>query len=268
MIAPVVEAGWLRAHPDVRIADVRWYLDGRSGLDAYRLGHLPGAVFVDLNTALAAAPSADLGRHPLPEPEVFAAAMSAAGISNDSVVVAYDDAGGSSAGRMVWMLRNVGVQAAVLNGGIGAWDGELESGDADVSPALFAAQPWDVSLLADIDAAANASVLVDARAPERYRGDSEPADPQAGHIPGAINLPFAGNLTCGRFKSPDDLRQRFAQAGIDDASQTVFYCGSGVTACHDLLAAEYAGLGRGRLFPGSWSQYSASGRAVATGEQP
>lgn len=248
---------------------MRWYLDGRSGRDAHAAGHLPGAVFVDLTTALASPAAPDAGRHPLPEPAAFAEAMSGLGIGDDAVVVAYDDAGGASAGRLVWLLRMCGVDAALLDGGLAGWSGPLEEGPVTARSASFTAKPWDPARLATIDDAATAPVVVDARASERYRGDSEPVDPRAGHIPGALNIPFAGNL--GRdqtFLSPAELRDRYAGHGITDARGVVVYCGSGVTATHDLIAMEYAGLGRARLYPGSWSQYAHSERPVATGPEP
>lgn len=268
MIPPVVTAEWLAEHPGAVVADVRWYLDGRSGRDAHATGHLPGAVFIDLDTALASEGTPETGRHPLPEPQVFADAMAAAGIGDGTVVVAYDDAGGSSAGRLVWLLRMLGVDAALLDGGLQHWAGPVEEGPVTPAPATFTAQPWPPEALATIDDAATAPLVVDARAPERYRGEVEPIDPRAGHIPGAINIPFAGNLADGRFRSPEELRARYAEHGITDATGVVVSCGSGVTACHDLIALEYAGLGRGRLYPGSWSQWANTDRPAATGPEP
>lgn len=270
MIEPVVSVDWLAEHPDVVVADVRWYFDGRSAREAYRAGHLPGAVFVDLETVLAAPAFDGSGRHPLPTPEAFAAGMSAVGIGDGATVVAYDDAGGATAGRLVWLLRLLGVDAALLDGGIGAWNGELEVGDGRRGePAHFTARPWDPAGLATIDDAVTGTVVVDARAAERYQGLHEPLDPRAGHIPAAINVPFGGNLdAAGRFLSPAELAQRFRAAGITDADDVIVYCGSGVTACHNLIALERAGLGRGRLYVGSWSQYSRTGRPVATGPEP
>lgn len=255
------------------LADVRWYLDGRSGRDAYETGHLPGAVFVDLDRALAAEPGPAVGRHPLPTPEVFAEAMSAVGIGDDTTVVAYDDAGGVVAARLVWMLRATGHDAALLDGGLGAWPGPLDTGEATTEPAHLTPRPWPGDLLADVDATAEAAangtaVVVDARDADRYRGDREPVDPRAGHIPGAHNIPVRGNVgRDGAFLPVEELRARFAQAGITDAADVISYCGSGVNACHNLLALEHAGLGVGRLFPGSWSQYSSDpARPVATGD--
>ncbi|MDO5534707.1 MAG: sulfurtransferase [Propionibacteriaceae bacterium] len=268
MIPPVVPATFLSDHPEAVLADVRYTLADGPQPDAYANGHLPGAVFVDLNAALAAPATPDTGRHPLPEPTEFAEQMSALGIGDDSVVIAYDDGTGAWAGRLVWLLRMLGVDAALLDGGLAAWEGPLETGAPTRASATFTARPWDPAALATIDDAATAPVVVDARAAERYRGESEPIDPRAGHIPGAINIPFAGNLADGRFRTPDALRARFAEHGITDATGVVVYCGSGVTACHNLIALEYAGLGRAQLYPGSWSQWASTDRPAATGEEP
>lgn len=259
MIGPVVDQAWWRAHRDeVVLADVRWYLDGRSGRQAFEQAHLPGAVFVDLDRCLAAAPSPDGGRHPLPPPEVFAQGMAEAGIGEDGVVVAYDDAGGVVAARLVWMLRVTGHRAALLDGGLTAYDGPTESGPVARSRARFGARPWPAAALVDLDEVlAGGHVLVDARDANRFRGEIEPVDPRAGHVPGALNVPCRGNLDpAGRLLPVPELRTRFADAGVPDAAEVVSYCGSGVNACHNLLAMEHAGLGRGRLWPGSWSQYS------------
>lgn len=269
LIPPVVDAAWLAEHHGVVLADVRWYLDGRFGRDAYMTGHLPGAVFVDLDAVLAAPASPEGGRHPLPEPEIFAEGLGAVGIGDDAVVVAYDDASGASAGRLVWLLRMLGVDAAVLDGGIAAWDGEVESGPITVAPATFTARPWDPTWLATIDDAGTAPKVVDSRAAARYRGDTEPIDPRAGHIPGAVSVPHLGNVGAdGRFLPPGQVAARFAEVGVTEATDVVVYCGSGVTACHNLVAMEYAGLGRARLYAGSWSQWSHTSRHAATGPEP
>lgn len=270
MIAPVVDRAWWQAHRDsVVLADVRWYLGGRSGRAAYDGGHLPGAVFVDLDRWLAAPPTPADGRHPLPAPEVFAEGMAGLGIGDDDTVLAYDDTGGTTAARLVWMLRVSGHDAALLDGGLTAYDGPLETAAPARPRAPFTARPWPAERLAGIDDALDPdAVVLDGRAPERFRGDVEPVDPRAGHIPGARSLPVRGHLDDdGRFLPADGLRQRFAAAGVTAGSAVVSYCGSGVNACHTLLALERAGLGPGRLYPGSWSQYSADpDRPIATGD--
>jgi thiosulfate/3-mercaptopyruvate sulfurtransferase len=276
-VPPVVDRSWVGQHADeVVLADVRWYLDGRSGRAAYDAGHLPGAVFVDLDTVLAAPPGqgpATRGRHPLPDPETFASSLAALGIDDDDVVVGYDDQGGVIAARLVWMLRATGHPAALLDGGVRP-DDELTHEPADRPPARFTARPWPPGRVADLaDAVDRANIVLDARARERYRGDVEPVDPRAGHIPGARNLPARGNLNDdGHVLPVAELRRRFTAMGVDGpdaARRVVSSCGSGVTACHTLLLLEHAGLGEGRLYPGSWSAYSSDPRLpVATGDEP
>ena len=268
MIDPVVDLSEVRARPgSVIFADVRHYLDGRSGRAAYDRGHLPGAIFVDVDHDLAAPGSAAEGRHPLPSPEAFAERMARLGGGDDDTVIAYDDAGGVMAARLVWMLRVTGHDAALLDGGVEAYAGELETAAPDRTRAAFTARPWPAERLAGVeDATSGSFVVLDARQPERFRGESEPIDPRAGHIPGARNLPCRENLgTDGRFLPAVLLRERFAAAGVTAGASVVSYCGSGVTACHNLLALERSGLGPGRLYPGSWSQYSATDRPAATG---
>jgi thiosulfate/3-mercaptopyruvate sulfurtransferase len=270
VIPPVVDQAWWQAHRDaVVLADVRWYLDGRSGRAAYDAGHLPGAVFVDLDRWLAAHASPEAGRHPLPEPELFAEGMAQLGIGDGDTVLAYDDAGGTIAARLVWLLRATGHAAALLDGGLTAYDGPLERTAADRPRARFTATPWPADRLADVDAASDPrAVVLDARDAARFRGEQEPVDPRAGHIPGARNVPCRANLDeRNRLLPVDELRRRFAAAGVTDDAPVVSYCGSGVTACHNLLALEHAGFPPGRLYPGSWSQYSADpARPAATGD--
>jgi len=260
MIPPFVPLAWVRARgPDVVLADVRWYLDGRSGRAAHAAGHLPGAVFVDVDADLSGPPSPAAGRHPLPAPEAFAAALGKLGIGAEDTVVAYDDAGGTVAARLVWMLRALGRPAALLDGGMAAWEGPLEAGAAARPPVLVAPAPWPEELLASMDDAADpSSVVVDARERARYLGLLEPVDPRAGHIPGARSLPAREHVDAGgRLLSREELRERLGRAGIaGNGTPVVAYCGSGVTACHALLVLEHAGLGPGRLYPGSWSQWS------------
>lgn len=260
MMQPIVDAGWLGEHAgEAVLADVRWYLDGRSGREGYLEAHLPSARFVDLDRWLAGPPSDRAGRHPLPEPSVFAAGMRHLGIGDDDAVVAYDDDGGVIAARLVWMLRVTGHEAALLDGGMGAWTGELETGEPAPWPrSSYRARPWPPDRLADIDDASHpTNLVIDARNSDRYRGAHEPMDPRPGHIPGARNLPCRSNLNPdSTFLPVDGLREQFAALGVTEESEVISYCGSGVTACHNLLALEFAGLGRGRLYAGSWSQYS------------
>lgn len=262
MIDPIVDTAWARLHRDeVVLADVRWYPDGSSTRAGYDAGHLPGAVYLDLNAQLAGPPTAADGRHPLPDPTVFAAAMSAAGIGDGTTVVAYDDAGGVIAARLVWMLRALGEPAALLDGGLaGGVDGfgELSTRAQELAPSAFTPRPWPAHRLATLaEAAAGAAVLIDARDGQRFRGETEPMDPRAGHIPGARNLVCRDNTLEGRLLPTDLLRARFESAGVHPGTDFISYCGSGVTACHNLLVAEHIGCGVGRLYPGSWSQYSA-----------
>jgi thiosulfate/3-mercaptopyruvate sulfurtransferase len=261
VIPPVVSA----VPEGAVLADVRHYLDGRSGRAAYDGGHLPGAVFVDMDTVLASPPSAAEGRHPLPDPETFARELAALGIGDDDTVVAYDDAGGVMAARLVWMLRALGHDAALLDGGLLAYDGPLETATPPRPPARFTPRPWPAERLASIDDAAEpANVVIDARQRERFRGEEEPLDPRAGHIPGARSVPARENVDeQGRFLPVEELR---AKLGVAPGAPVVSYCGSGVTACHNLLAIEHAGLGEGRLYPGSWSQWSHTPRPAATGD--
>ncbi len=273
---PVVDLDVVRSGPgrapvaDLVLADVRWYLDGRSGRAAYEAGHLPAAVFVDLDRWLAGPASPAAGRHPLPDPEVFAEGMASLGIGANDRVVAYDDAGGVVAARLVWMLRALGCDAALLDGGLQAYDGPLEQAAHSRLRAAFAPRPWPAELLAGLDDLADPGlVLLDARDRERYRGEVEPVDARAGHVPGARSVPCRENLyASGRLLPVEELRRRFTAAGVEPGRPVVAYCGSGVTACADLLALEHAGLGRGRLFPGSWSQYAATERPAATGDAP
>jgi thiosulfate/3-mercaptopyruvate sulfurtransferase len=270
VIAPVVDVAWVREHPDAVLADVRWYLGRGPGTEEYAAGHLPGAVFVDVDTVLAAPPSPKAGRHPLPDPQAFARAMGALGIGDGDTVVAYDDAGGVNAARLVWMLRALGRDAALLDGGITAWDGPLEASAPERAAAVFTAPAaWPAELLASIDDAADPSnVVLDARQRERFEGGApDPVDPRAGHVPGARSLSARDNLgPDGRLLPREALRERFATVGVGPESPVVSYCGSGVTACHTLIALEHAGLGTGRLYPGSWSQWANDPeRPAATG---
>jgi thiosulfate/3-mercaptopyruvate sulfurtransferase len=266
VIDPVVDQDWLRAHGDrVVLADVRWYLDGRSERAAYNSGHLPGAVFVDLNRVLAGPASPADGRHPLPDPRTFAAELAGLGVGDGDTVIGYDDAGGTVAARLVWLLRIIGHEAALLDGGLSAYDGELDRTEVHRPPAVFTPRPWPADRMAGIEeTVAGSGVVLDARERARFRGEVEPVDPRPGHIPGARSLPGRENLDAGqRFLPVPELRERFAAVGVTDGTPVIAYCGSGVTACHTLLAMEHAGLGGGRLYPGSWSQYSSDPRRPA-----
>lgn len=260
---PLVDGEWLARNledPRVRVIDFRWYLDGRSGRAAYQAGHIPGAAFVDLDGEVTGhRPGA--GRHPLPEREAFERAMQEAGVGRSSFVVVYDDQGGTPAARLWWMLRYFGHDAAaVLDGGIRAWPGALATGEESPPPGDFVAGAPRQEMKLDFEQVRRLeapTVLIDARAAERYRGEVEPVDSRPGHIPGARNLDWNGNLgPDGRLKAPEELRRRFEAAGIGDGDQVVAYCGSGVSACHDILALEVAGLPGARLYPGSWSDWS------------
>ena len=264
LLPPIVTVEELAGRTDVVLCDVRWYLDRTPGRNKYNEGHIPGSIFVDLDEHLATLPRKSEGRHPLPAAASFAASLGSLGISHEDPVVAYDDSGGMSAGRLVWMLRVLGHDAALLDGGLQGWTGELETLSRVRDAVDHPIREWPTELFADADAAALAGndpsqVLIDARSPDRFSGENEPVDPKAGHIPGAINLPFSQNLSPdGFFESPEQLRQRFENAGCTEGSATVMYCGSGVSACNNLLAFEHAGLGKARLYAGSWSQWSNS----------
>lgn len=228
---------------------------------AFDAGHLPDARLVDRDELTAGPPGPGAigsGRHPLPTPDAFAAALSAAGIGTDATVLAYDREHGASAARLVYLLRILGQPAALLDGGLDGYTDPLAVGPPPVViPVPRRPQPWpDVLVDADaVQAHLDAGGLVlDARAIERYRGEVEPLDPVAGHIPGAVSAPFADNLDGqGLFKAPPKLWDRYHPMGADP--ETIVYCGSGVTACHDLLAIEHAGLGLPRLYVGSWSDW-------------
>jgi thiosulfate/3-mercaptopyruvate sulfurtransferase len=257
--------------------DVRFYLnDHDQGAREYADGHVPGARFVDLHGELADVTRGGAGRHPLPTPQAFAALLGRLGISPVTHVVAYDAAAGATAARLWWMLQAIGhARASVLDGGWSAWvaGGYAISATApDIEPVDYpipTADTWPGAVSADEVAAAiadDSAVVIDSRAPERYRGDAEPIDPRAGHVPGAVNVFHAANVgSDGTLLSVDELAERFADVG----TAPIVYCGSGVTACHNLLAMERAGVRGARLYPGSWSEWSADpARPVATGDEP
>ncbi len=243
----------------VTVLDVRYRMGGGPmGPEEYAAGHVPGAAYVDLDTALAAPPG-DRGRHPLPDTAVVEAAMRAAGVSGDRAVVVYDDWGGHAAARCWWLLRYHGHdQVRVLDGGWSAWTGAgqpVESGaGAESGGGDFTAVPGSMPVVT-ADDVRSVDVLIDARAAVRYRGETEPIDPVAGRIPGAVNVPTALNLVDdGRFRPADELRGLYAAVGATDGASVAAYCGSGVTAAHDVLALEIAGVAAA-LYPGSWSEW-------------
>jgi thiosulfate/3-mercaptopyruvate sulfurtransferase len=272
---PLVDAQWLRGRlgdPSLRVVDCRWKLgQPGAGHADYLRGHIPGAAFLDLDRDLSAAPG-ERGRHPLPEPADFEQAARSAGISRATRVVAYDEDGSGGAARLWWLLRHFGHEAAaVLDGGLGAWDalgGELAPGEEHAATGDFTAAPRhdDTATPEEIAAQLGSErlALVDARAPRRYAGREEPIDPRAGHIPGARNAPFAELAPGGRFLAPGELRERLLQAGAAEDRELVAYCGSGLSACTLVLAAELAGL-PARLYPGSWSEWCARGLPSETG---
>lgn len=294
---PFVGLEALSGDPSPVLVDVRWYPDGRDSRAAYSSGHLPGAVHVELDRWLAGPPRPSLGRHPLPDPAVFAEGMTRAGIGRGTPVVAYDDAGGIIAARLVWMLRILGESAAVLDGGLDAWPGPVEVGSGSDGGSSRPAAEWgqfhwpadQIAPLREVEetaagrvtvgpagsatargtaaGSAAAGVLLDARSSERYSGAPDALDPRAGHIPGARSLPCRDHLgSDGRLLPDDQLRARLAAVGVVAGGPPVISsCGSGVTACHTLLVLEHLGLPRGRLYVGSWSQWSRSDRPVATG---
>lgn len=273
LISPEALAGRL-GDERLRIVDVRWYL-GRpgEGRAAYEAGHIPCAVFADLDTDLAA-PTGP-GRHPLPHPTTFARRMGELGMGDGDTVVAYDDAGGGVAARLWWMLDNLGARdVAVLDGGLPAWTAAglpLSTEPVVLPPArLTLADRWTrVIERDDLRDRLGAIVLLDARAGERYRGEIEPVDAYPGHIPTALSAPTAGNLgPDGRFLPAESLRARFADLQCSADAEVVTSCGSGVTACHNALAMRIAGLPDPILYPGSYSDWSRSGYAAATGEAP
>ncbi|MEV8629192.1 sulfurtransferase [Streptomyces sp. NPDC051079] len=253
------------------LLDVRWTLGGPPGRPEYEAGHLPGAVYVDLDAELAGPPGSG-GRHPLPDVAAFGAVMRRAGVSADRPVVVYDGGLGWGAARAWWLLRWAGhPDVRVLDGGLAAWAGELSKdvpvpGEGDFTPA-----PGALGLL-DADAAASlarSGLLLDARAAERYRGDVEPIDRVGGHIPGAVSAPTTENVAAdGHFLPADALADRFAALGAADAPEVAVYCGSGVSGAHQVLALEIAGI-PAALYAGSWSEWSSDpARPVATGPDP
>jgi len=284
MYTTLIDAATLAAHID----DPAWVvLDCRhdlvnlaAGRDAYAAGHLPQAQFADVETALSGAKRGDdgafRGRHPLPQREAFVEQLRAWGIDDDTQVVAYDAHGGMFAARLWWMLRWVGHAAVgVLDGGLPAWQTAGYALSTEVpAPRTRGTIALRDALVASVDVNEvlrnvqdGGRTIVDARAPDRFRGENETIDPVGGHIPGAKNRFFKDNLQVdGRFKAPEQLQAELS-AAVGDPARAIMQCGSGVTACHNLLALEVAGLPGAALYPGSWSEWSADpARPVATGQ--
>lgn len=271
-----VEVPWLLerlGEPGLAVVDCRYRLgDPGAGRQRYEAGHMPGAHFLDLDRDLAGPPGAG-GRHPLPDAGAFQQAAARAGIGPSTQVVAYDEAGEGGAARLWWLLRHFGHDSVgVLNGGLRAWreaGGALRAGAEPDASGGFSARPRSGDTVTAEELGERLErgdiVLLDARAPERFRGDHEPVDAVAGHVPGARNLPTSVLLTDGRLRDPEDLRARFAEAGADQ-SHMVASCGSGITACNVILAAAVAGVPEPRLYPGSWSEWSSRGLPVARGD--
>ena len=278
LVAPAELASRLDGPQAPVLLDVRYRLGGPNGRPDYLAGHLPGAVFIDLDADLAAPPG-DGGRHPLPDPAVLERALRAAGVREDRPVVVYDESG-MAAPRAWWLLRWAGHdQVAVLDGGYAAWTAAglpVATGEETPEPGDFTVRPGGMPVLDAEEAAAlpGTGVLLDARAPERYRGETEPLDPRAGHIPGALNAPFAANTDDqGRWRSPSELADRFAALGVTGGQPIGAYCGSGVTAASVVLALEVAGItspdAPAALYAGSWSHWCVDPeRPVATGAEP
>lgn len=267
--------------PVPTVLDVRWSLGQRDGYQKYSDGHIPGAIYADMNSGLSGPATAKAGRHPLPSAAKFQNVLQGWGVSFSRPVVVYDDHGSTSASRAWWLLRWAGhPDVSILNGGLRAW--KAAGGDHAVGPGNlprpgdFIVNPQPQMSVLDTDETKywpqelQRRVLIDARSRNRYVGTHEPVDKRAGHIPGAINIPSVDLVgEEDRFKSPRELREIFLAAGITDACKVGVYCGSGIQATHTIAALEIAGLEGARLYPGSWSQWSADyARPIVTGELP
>jgi len=280
----LVSTEWLAAHlndPDVRIADVRWYLldKDKNGREEYLRGHIPGAIFFDVDADLASPPGTGPGRHPLPRPEAFAEVASRASIAPNVHVVAYDDRGGASAGRLWWLLQYFGHdKVSLLDGGIVQWIAEkrpLQTETPTYPRGSFVARPHP-EMFVDKERVNGLlhdpkTLILDVRVAERYEGRIEPLDPRAGHIPGAKNAPIVGNwhsLEDLRFLAPVDLHARFDRLGVHDAERVIAYCGSGINACQTIFALYLAGIENALLYAGSWSDWSRDpNMSIETGER-
>jgi thiosulfate/3-mercaptopyruvate sulfurtransferase len=270
-VGPLVTVDWVAARigdPLTVVADVRWYLQGKRGIDEYRAGHLPGAHFLDVDSDLSSPPGPGRpGRHPLPSAEHFRDVLGRIGVRKETVVIAYDDVGGAQAARLWWLLKYFGHDGGrVLEGGIQAWVEQGRTLETATPPPVDAPS---LDLVAHPDMVVDKArvrslvergegILLDARASERFEGKVEPIDARPGHIPGAKSAPFVANLTRpgGSFRPRDELERHYAALGAGSASPVIAYCGSGVTACHDLLALAVAGFEGALLYEGSWGEWS------------
>ncbi|MDR1711472.1 MAG: sulfurtransferase [Propionibacteriaceae bacterium] len=260
--------------PGVKVLDVRWQLGNPNTYDEYLAGHLPSAVYVDLDKDLASPPTPEDGRHPLPDLGAFQTAARSWGLNDGDVAYIYDQAGNMSAARAWWLLTASGVESYLIDGALPAWIAaglELETGPTTPEPGNVTLPDALALPMIGIDEAASfadaGGVLLDARAKERYLGLTEPIDPRPGHIPGAVSAATGDNLTTsGRFLPPYALRKRFAALGVRPGRPLAAYCGSGVTACHEIAALTIAGY-QGALYPGSWSQWSHTDWPAATEEE-
>jgi thiosulfate/3-mercaptopyruvate sulfurtransferase len=272
-VSVLVSASELLSGSGAVLLDVRWALGDDRGRARHLEGHLPRAVFVDLETELADPPSAAQGRHPLPSVQRLQAAARRWGINDSDAVVVYDASGGLAAARAWWLLRWGGLtDVRILDGGLDAWrraGGPMETGDVVPEPGDVTLPGGCMPVLTIDEAAAlpdSGGVLLDARARERYRGEVEPIDPRRGHVPGAVSAPTTGNLAAdGTFRPRAEITARFAELGVGPGARVAAYCGSGVTAAHEIAALAVAGIDAA-LWPGSWSEWAADpGRPVATG---
>lgn len=258
---------------EITIVDCRWYLgEPDAGVAAYEDGHIPGAIYCSLDTDLAGPDGA--GRHPLPSPAEFSSTMERFGVSPERTVVVYDDRGGAVASRLWWMLTDQGHESTfILDGGLQGWVGAGFGQTTEAvtpQPGAFDTRAWSgvIDRAGVADRSPNMAII-DARSTERYVGTEEPVDPKAGHIPGALSMPLTGNLDQTlQFLPAETLRTQFAEAGITDGTDVISQCGSGVTACHNVVAMEVAGLGRPLLYVGSWSDWSTADMPIATGSAP
>lgn len=279
MTPPLIKAaelaGLMASEPPPVIIDCRYTLGTPdAGREAYLAGHIPGARYADLERVLSSPVGPDTGRHPLPDADRLAAALGDLGVGDDSDVIVYDEGPGAMAARLWWLLRWLGhAQVRLLDGGLAAWlaqEGLLEQEEPVPVPARLRSMPGAMPVVSTEDLVVGLTryLLLDARAAARFRGEVEPIDAVAGHVPGAVNLPFSGNLgPDGRFLPREELAERYRSVlGARQPGEVVCMCGSGVTACHTLLAMEHAGLAGASLYAGSWSEWIRSPlRPVARG---